>query len=239
MRRVLKIVVLLVVPFLLTGCLPKKDTKSKPISKSAGLETSPKPSTSPVTTIVEGTYLTIEPEELAENLAATRQLAEEKVKAWQADAVLYHLSVTLPADLAAGQATEVYTFGSKGDAYNWWTITSSGKTGKSVRAIIPKEDYLGTELKPIPTQFWKINYIEALQLAQAAGGGEYLASYPDARINLGLSVSQPKDYLWWSVEYQASDQPALRILINPATKEAVNESGVPITAVPSPTNSPN
>lgn len=239
MRRAIKIVAILVVPFLLTGCLPKKAPKSKPSSSPAGLGASPKAATSPVATVVDGTYLTIEPDQLSETLAATRRMAEEKVKAWQADAVLYHLSVTLPANLAAGAATEVYTFGSKGDAYNWWTITNSGKTGKSVRAIIPKEDYLGTELAPIPIQFWKISYIEAFQLAQAAGGGEYLASYPDARINLGLSVSQPKDYLWWSVEYQADDQPALRILINPATKEAVNESGVPITAVQSPTNSPN
>lgn len=233
MRRVLLIAILLVVPFFLTGCslIPSRQKSATPSPSGAG---SVSGGNGGATNLATVNYMTVDPSTVTESIAANQQQAANKVKAWKEDAVLHHISVTLPANLEVGQATEVYTYGSASDAYNWWTLNISGKTGKSVRAIIPKEDFLGTELKPIPMQFWKINYVEALQLAEANGGADYRANHPGSTIVLSLAVGEPRQYLWWTVEYQAGDQ-SFKILVNPATKEVMNESGIPIVEVtPSP-----
>lgn len=235
MRRILLIAILLVVPLLLTGCSLKRpansDSKATPTPKASTVSSSG----SPMPVIEGDTYLTIDPAAVSQAIATNKQAAANKVEAWHDDAVLSHVSVTLPSNLAAGQATEVYTYGSASDAYNWWTMTISGKTGKSVRAIIPKEDYLGTAIPTIPTQHWKIDYVEAFQLAEVAGGADFRAKYPSSQITLSLGVSEPKQYLWWTVEYLPEGGEPFRILVNPSTKEVFNESGIPITAAtPSP-----
>lgn len=224
-KGLLSLICLLVLPFTLTGCLLKRPAV-KPTTPS------PEPSLvsagSQSVQVAGLNYLTADPATLAASLKANRDLADEKVKAWQADAELYHVSAKLPPNIALGQATEVYSYGSKNDVYNWWTLNWSGKSGKSVRALIPKEDYLGSELKPIPRQFWKLDYIEAIQLADAAGGADYRARNGDSQIAASLAVGEPKGYLWWTVEYQSSTSDAWRILINPATKELFDQQGEPI-----------
>lgn len=227
MRRILLVTILLIVPLFVAGCGLKP--KARPQASPSGRPVTTK-SAEPVTglgksstaTVNTANYLGVDPASLDASLKANRTLAETKVKAWQSDAVLYHFSAKLPADLTIGQATEVYTYGSAADAYNWWTLNISGKTNKSVRALIPKEDYLGTTLQPIPLKFWQSNYIEALQLAEAGGGADFRSSHPDTQVVISLAVGEPKNYLWWTVEYQSATSEPYKILINPSTKEIID-----------------
>ncbi len=217
MRRFWLMALLLVTPFFLTGC----SLKSRP---KVGLLVSPSSTIGPGQTIdtTSVTYLTVEPTSLDAAFTADFALAKQKVEAWQTNAELSYLSIKLPANLALDAATEVFVYGSANDAYNWWTFNISQNTAKAVRAIIPKEDYLGTIVQPIPMQFWKINYVQALQLAEVNGGADWRLTHPDATVTINLAVGQPKNYLWWSVEYESTTSQPYKILINAATKEVVN-----------------
>jgi hypothetical protein len=224
-RRFISTTLLLIVPLFLTGCSLKKPkvqtTDSASVSpKVSSLVTNSGPYQS-------SSYLQIEPSALDEQINANYAQAQEKVKLWHDNAVLYHVAVKFPNDLKPGFATEVYTYGSSDDAYNWWTLNISLTAEKSVRAIIPKEDYLGTTLEPVPLQHWKMNYGEALQLADSHGGAAYRAAHPETKITANLAVGEPKNFLWWSVEYEATAAETLKILVNPSTKEVITPSPSP------------
>lgn len=152
-------------------------------------------------------------------------LATNAAKGWREDAVLTYVSVELPASLKPDSGNEVYVFGSAADTNNWWTYSISQETGKFVRALIPKEDYLGATLDPINTQYWNMNYVEALQLAEGNGGSDFRSANAGTRATTFLSNRAPRGWLWWTVEYSAPSGEQFTLLVNPNRGEVVNESG--------------
>lgn len=234
-----RLVILLIMPFFLTGCSlqsilknsqPRSDreTDQGSVSDQSTRKPENQATRQPDNQTVAGVnLLTIQPD--AE--AIKRRIEESAVKAkiWQSDATLYHFAARIPTDLSIDGVTEVYTYGSPAEAYNWWTYNIALKTGKTIRALIPKEDYLGTALEPIPIKFWQTTYVEALQLADNYGGADFRAKNPEAAITVNLAVGQPKNYLWWTVEYLTGADEVLRILVNPSTKEVHNEAGQPLS----------
>lgn len=150
--------------------------------------------------------------------------SQTKAKAWKSDAALYAVNIKLPRDLAVNQAVETFVYGSSQDTANWWTYAVSESSGNFVRAIVPKEDYLTSVTKPIDMNYWKINYLEALQIAQNNGGQDFLTNNPSATITETLDNSQPKGWLWWLVEYKGTSG-NLSVRINANDKTVVNESG--------------
>lgn len=221
-KRIVSLIALIIVPFALTGCGLKTS-----VSKPKSTKTSPSPRLAD-TPKSEG-YLSLDPESVNASIKSNFENAEKKAKAWRQDAVLYHFSARFGSDLTTGQVTETYTYGSPTEAYDWWTMTIAGKTGKAIRAVIPKEDYLGTDYQPILVRFWKTNYVEALQLAESNGGAAFRDNHPDTEITINLAVGQPKNYLWWIVEYRSLSSEPYRILVNPATKDIYTEDGKPIS----------
>ncbi len=226
-QRLVSGLLLIVIPLLLTGCsfrVPGSfEASSSASSEQSQSQARSQASGQPILAEV-GNYLGADPKALTSAITANREKASQMATTWQKDAVLYHFSVKFPADLRLGQATEVFTYGSASDAYNWWTLTASEKTGKRVRALIPKEDYLGTSLKPIPLNFWKTNYVTAFQLADAAGGADFRKTHPGSDVTISLMVGQPKEYLWWTVEYQSATSKPYKILVNPANSEVLNDA---------------
>jgi len=133
--------------------------------------------------------------------------------------------VELPADLAPNTGREVYVFGSAANIDNWYTYSVAEDTGKFVRAIIPKEDYLGRNLDPINFDFWTMNYVQALQLAEANGGADFQTNNSGTTITAYLSERAPKNWLWWTIEYTAPSSETFSLLINPFQGNVVDESG--------------
>lgn len=158
------------------------------------------------------------------------EAADAMAKKWQSNAQLYLVSVKLPQDLSLNNSTQTYTYGSTSLLNDWWTYSLSESTGKYVRAIIPKEDYLGDVTKSIDKQYWRTNYVEAFQIAEANGGSTFRSSNPNASIILTLSHSEPKSWLWWLVEYKTGTGNDLKIRINPNDKNVVDETGAIITS---------
>lgn len=183
-------------------------------------------STSTPTAILPSEPLsTVDALSLDATITANYQAAETMAKKWKADATLYMDSVKLPQDLSLNGATQTFTYGSPSDTANWWTYSYSEATGKYVRALIPKEDYLGDVTTAIDKRYWRTNYVEAFQIAEANGGTAFREANPNTNIILTLSQSQPKGWLWWVVDYKTTDGNNLKVRINPNDKTVVDESG--------------
>jgi len=161
----------------------------------------------------------------AVNRAVAQKLATAKVKAkeWKSDAVFMAYSLKVPSDLTAQVATETFSFGSISEGNSWWTI-SFAPNGNLVRAIMPKTDFLGVNIKPIQENLWQKNYVDALETAEENGGLKFRSQNPDAEISLVLEQALPKNWLWWIVEYRGSNS-NLKIRINAFDGRIYDEKG--------------
>jgi len=91
-----------------------------------------------------------------------------------------------------------------------------------------KQDYMPEIQNQVKIQYWKTNYVEALQQAEKNGGKVFRDKNPNANISLTLSITQPKNWLWWTVEYQASfSGETLKIKVDTNTGKIYSESGEP------------
>ncbi|MCK4313104.1 MAG: hypothetical protein KAW88_10260 [Candidatus Cloacimonetes bacterium] len=155
-------------------------------------------------------------------------LAKVKAEEWKPDAVLVTISVKFPQDLAISAADETFIFGSAEDTVNWWSFSISEKTSRYIRAIIPKEDYLGVDIQPINMDYWKMNYSQAFQLAEANGGQAFRSQNTNASITATLHHTQPRNWLWWEIEYKFGTN-KLVIKVNPNDGQIVDETGNPLS----------
>jgi len=155
----------------------------------------------------------------------TQNLMNAKIKAaqWKNDTYFAGYNCKLANNLKTDGMTENYVFGSIKEPYYWWVLTIN-EQGKTSRALIPKEDYLGTKILPIQESYWKISSQEALKIAEKNGGKTFRAKNQNIKISLLLNQAQPKNWLWWQVEYK-SDNEKLTIRINPANGLVYNEDG--------------
>jgi hypothetical protein len=170
-------------------------------------------------------------------ITSNYNIAKSKAQNWQSDAVLVNITVKLARNLAVNQATETYVFGSAQDGKNWFSFSISEQSSKYIRAVIPKEDYLGTSIKPINSSYWKMNYPKAFQLAEQNGGSTFRTNNTNSDVVTTLSQSEPKGWLWWQVEYKSADTGnKLVVKINPSDGTVVDESGNPLsTSASTPT----
>ena len=129
--------------------------------------------------------------------------AKAAASAWKSDAAFTAYNFKVPQDFSLANLEQTFVFGSQEEADYWWTYTLDSQN-KVVRAIVYKDDYLGKNLQPINEQFWKISYPQALQIAETSGGLAFRSENPEAMVALTLEQTQPKDWLWYIIVYQAS-----------------------------------
>lgn len=200
---------------------------SKKTSQSSANPTST--STATPTQTTESNLLNADVTSMDQAILRNYELAKGKALLWKSDATLYAVIVKLPTDLGLSKANQTYVFGSAADAINWWSISIAEQSSKFVRAAIPKEDYLGYDIKPITLKFWKMNYIKALQLAEANGGEKFRKDNTGSQITATLHQALPKGWLWWEIEYKSSVTNSKLILkISPSDENVVDEQGNPV-----------
>ncbi len=138
--------------------------------------------------------------------AIKEEYALANTKALQANSTnkLAALDIKISADLKPGNSTTSYIYASNDDKNNW-AITFSQSSGNYLRALIPKEDYLGM-LQVLNTGLWKFNYVTAFQIAEKTGGADWRAGNNLTGLTLTLSHLPPKNWLMWTVQYQSKDQ---------------------------------
>lgn len=176
----------------------KKETTTTP---------TPSPSESATQTPQKNDLTNLDPTSALEEIKSNYNTAELKATQWQSGAVLYSASAKITPTLDWQDVVEVYTFGSNSQPNFWWTISISVRSKNYIRAIIPKEDYLGSNLRTVTLEYWKINYVEAFQIAERNGGKEWREKQKSTnyQITTTLAHGDPKNYLYWIVEYQNSD----------------------------------
>lgn len=131
-------------------------------------------------------------------------LANNKAAAVNSSFVLSAVVVELPKDLLPNTGTNRYIYATDKDKNNNWVITISQKNGNYIRSLIPKADYIG-EVSPINKQYWKFNYVMALQIAEKGGGLDWRENNDCTGVNLTLRQAPPKNWLSWIVEYLGAD----------------------------------
>ncbi|MCL5795818.1 MAG: hypothetical protein M1338_05700 [Patescibacteria group bacterium] len=200
-------------------------------SKNNANSASPTPTATNTATTAAGygQLLTASPSAISSLFNSNLTQAEAKAKSWKQDAKLYAVNIKLPKNLGTNQAIETFIFGSDQDKNYWWTDAISENSGNFVRAIVPKEDYLSEVKTPINNNYWKINYLDALLIAEDNGGKAFREKDPDSQISLNLYNSQPKGWLWWLVEYKNTNGESLKVRINANDQSVVDESGTVIT----------
>lgn len=128
-------------------------------------------------------------------------LASTKAKEANPNNQLAAIEVDLPATLALNSGTDRYIFVSDKDKINNWTIAMSLDTGNYIRAIIPKDDYMGNP-QVMDTNLWKFNYVTALQIAEKNGGKTWRENTDLQGITLIMKHTDPNNFLTWSITYQ-------------------------------------
>lgn len=132
-----------------------------------------------------------------------KEYAVASTKAVEADSknALAAMVVELPASLGVSSGNVRYIFTSNLDPTNNWTITFSQETGNYIRAVIPKDDYMGN-VPGMDTKLWKFNYVTALQIAEKEGGKDWRDNNELKGVTETLKHSDPNNWLTWTVEYQ-------------------------------------
>lgn len=167
---------------------------------------------------------TIDPQSLQSKLDEHLNLAASFAQTWQSNALLYGVNIKIGPPLSGADVSETYVFGSLSDPSFWYTVSFVGEQ-KPVRAAIFKEDYLPGLQKPLKTEFWKTNFVKAFQVAEKSGGQIFRQQNPKFSVHLSLSVSEPKGWLWWMVEYKSEGKETLQFKIDPDDGSLVNEQG--------------
>ena len=150
--------------------------------------------------------------------------AKEAAKIWRNNAEFFALVIKIPPKLTEEGLEKTFVFGSNDEPNNWWTSSISGEN--RLRAIVPKEDFLSGNLKPIDEKYWKTAYTEVLKTAEDAGGRDFRAQNPSTRLNLVLVQTEPNGWLWWQIEYLGG-QNSLKILVSAFDGKIYNENGEP------------
>lgn len=132
------------------------------------------------------------------------EYATANAKALEANAAdkLAAIEIDIGPDLQTASVMSRYIFVASNNTKNNWLITFSESSGNFIRALVPKEDYLG-DPPVMNTALWKYNYVTALQLAEAAGGQTWRASNTLTGLKLTLKHSGANNWLMWIVEYQS------------------------------------
>ncbi len=147
--------------------------------------------------------LTTDPNTLTAELNQGLEIATKKAQEWQNGAQIVAVQVEVPASFKKTYVSSRYVFASTNVNEYYWTIALTSGNENYVRAIIPKEDYFSTNLKVILPEFWRLNYVEALQTSEQNGGTVWRQSHNLGGVTLILSRGQPKSWLYWQVEYLA------------------------------------
>jgi len=134
------------------------------------------------------------------------QQAYEFASKWKKSASLCAASIKMTADLNPNNLTYSYIYCTPEDKSYYFNINFNTQ-GQFLRALVWQTDYLKPNLLKINRQYLKLNLTEALSLAEQNGGSAFRSSHPEGIITLNLYRADPKNYLYWFVQYEDTTSP--------------------------------
>lgn len=143
--------------------------------------------------------------EVTDSIKSQTDIADSNATSADSRNQLAAIDIQLPKSLAQGSGTTNYVYISSADRIYNWVISISNASEAFVRSRVYKNDYLG-DLTAINRDFWKINYVQALQIAEKNGGLDFRNYYDVSSVRLVLKNGDPKGWLYWYVTYTATGQ---------------------------------
>ena len=144
----------------------------------------------------------VDPKDFTTEIKAELDLADKKAKEYNTNEVLSGLEITISGTLIPRSGNATYIYDQPKDTANHYTVSISQGTQAFIRALIPVEDYFGI-LKPINVKSWRLNYIDALKIAEKNGGQDFRSKNELRELKLTLKHDNPKGWLYWFVRYSA------------------------------------
>jgi hypothetical protein len=147
-----------------------------------------------------------DPASFDEEFNQLKNTADEKALAWKSDAKLIYISTKIPLSLDPAFVQHTFVYDSVTDFYNHWTIAIETGNKSSIRALIPRADYLGSSPQQILSSYWKINFVKALQVCEGAGGEDFRSkntSNYQIELKLFRTASDP---LRWHCQYSTLNE---------------------------------
>lgn len=146
----------------------------------------------------------IDPSEFDELVKTQYASGRKKAEEINPNYKLSAIQIILPS-LEINVGDTRYIFSSPTDSQNNFTITFSNTSNNYLRAIIPKDDYLG-DLAIMDTSLWKFNYVTAIQIAEKAGGKEWREKNGLSSVEILLFQDTSLNILKWTVQYDNGSQ---------------------------------
>ena len=141
-------------------------------------------------------------------LDAELQEATDAMRQLQSDAVLKLVSMKFVNSFAdmGGLITNYYIFSSPQNPQYYYLVNVPRNGEKLKRFIMPVEDLeLPFDLLDLPFEFWKLSYVEAINLAEQKGGSTFRAQHAN-KFEVSTILAKPAgQYLSWFVTYRATD----------------------------------
>lgn len=175
----------------------EKATEEKVAEEQAKVDSQIQPLAADLTNIDIG--------EVTDSIKSQADIADSNATSADSRNQLAAIDIQLPKSLAQGSGTTNYIYTSSADRIYNWVISISNASEAFVRSKVYKNDYLG-DLTAINRDFWKINYVQALQIAEKNGGLDFRNHYDVSSVRLVLKNGDPKGWLYWYVTYTATDQ---------------------------------
>lgn len=210
--RPIVVVLVLVITLLFSGCSLKKQDS---VTIAADTE-------------IVNAFNQGDPDQLNNSLKTNLKTALNYAKAWQKDAYFVGISLKLPANFQPSELENTFVFGSNQDIKNWWTYTT--QSDGFLRALIPKEDFLGNTLKEIDQSFWKKSYLDAVKIAEANGGVKFRSENSTPQILVLLRRGEPNDWLWWEIIYKSQNKES-KYLISAENGNLYDDKGQPVGVI--------
>jgi hypothetical protein len=165
----------------------------------------------------------VDPADFANEIKTELALADAQAKIYNPGEVLSAIEIILPADLKPRTGQSTYIYSAPNDSTFNYTITITQNSINFLRSIVYKEDYFGS-VTTINQNSWKLNYVEAIKVAEENGGKEWRSSHSLTKVRLVLKNAEPKGWLYWFVYYQ-SEEKTLQIQIDAFTgKKAIDNT---------------
>jgi hypothetical protein len=175
----------------------KKVAEEKVAEEQAAIDSQAQPLVADLTNIDAG--------EINDSVKNQSEIADSNATSADSKNRLVAIDIQLPKSLAQGSGTTNYIYTSTADRIYNWVISISNSSEAFVRSKVYKNDYLG-DLTAINRDFWKLNYVQALQTAEKNGGLDFRNYYDTSSVRLLLKNGEPKDWLYWYVTYTATGQ---------------------------------
>jgi len=175
----------------------EKAAEEKAAEEQAKVDPQTQPLTADLTNIDIG--------EVTDSIKSQTDIADSNATSVDSRNQLAAIDIQLPKSLAQGSGTTNYIYTSSADRIYNWVISISNASEAFVRSKVYKNDYLG-DLTAINRDFWKINYVQALQIAEKNGGLDFRNYYDVSSVCLVLKKGDPKGWLYWYVTYTATGQ---------------------------------